>query len=187
MSPKKQRLTVLQKGFTLVELLIVVIILAILAAIVVPQFASSTDDAKVASLDTTLANMRSAIDLYYQQHGHYPGDAKATGSVTCAGTVGDGDITTPALRAQAFMSQLSMYTNAAGEACSAPNPSAEFKYGPYLKKNALPDNPIGTSNALAIETLGDLIMTGAAAPGLGWKFDVTSGKFIADHTGYLDH
>ena len=42
------------KGFTLVELLIVVIILALLAAIVIPQFASSTDDAKIASLDTSL-------------------------------------------------------------------------------------------------------------------------------------
>ncbi len=59
----------IQQGFTLVELLIVVIILALLAAIVVPQFASSTDDAKLASLDTTLSNVRSAIDLYYQQHG----------------------------------------------------------------------------------------------------------------------
>ena len=62
-----------QKGFTLVELLIVVIILALLAAIVVPQFASSTDDAKVSSLDTTLGNVRSVIDLYNQQHGAYPG------------------------------------------------------------------------------------------------------------------
>jgi len=53
------------KGFTLVELLIVVIILALLAAIVVPQFASSTDDAKLASLDTTLGNVRSAVDLYF--------------------------------------------------------------------------------------------------------------------------
>ncbi len=67
----------IQKGFTLVELLIVVIILALLAAIVVPQFASSTDDAKLASLDTTLSNLRAAIDLYYQQHGAYPGELTA--------------------------------------------------------------------------------------------------------------
>ena len=67
----KRVITTIQKGFTLVELLIVVIILALLAAIVVPQFASSTDDAKMASLDTTLSNMRAAIDLYYQQHGEY--------------------------------------------------------------------------------------------------------------------
>ena len=74
-----------QRGFTLVELLIVVIILAILAAIVVPQFASSTEDAKISALDSTLANIRSAIDLYYQQHGHYP-SAVASGGGTCAGT-----------------------------------------------------------------------------------------------------
>lgn len=61
----------IQQGFTLVELLIVVIILAILAAIVVPQFSAATDDAKLSALDTTLANMRSSIDLYYQQHGKY--------------------------------------------------------------------------------------------------------------------
>ncbi|MGF1615108.1 MAG: type IV pilin protein, partial [Gammaproteobacteria bacterium] len=57
-------------GFTLVELLIVVVILAILAAVAVPQFTRSTDDAKLSALDSTLSRMRSAIDLYYQQHGH---------------------------------------------------------------------------------------------------------------------
>ena len=57
----------IEKGFTLVELLIVVIILAIVAAIVVPQFASSTEDANVSSLDTTLVNMRTAIELYHSR------------------------------------------------------------------------------------------------------------------------
>ena len=81
-----------QKGFTLVELLIVVIILAILAAIVVPQFASSTDDAKISSLDSTLSNMRSAVDLYRQQHTAYPGDVTAVPDVAspCSGTPGTG-------------------------------------------------------------------------------------------------
>ena len=46
------------KGFTLVELLIVVIILAILAAIVVPQFSSSTTDAKESALDANLGGSR---------------------------------------------------------------------------------------------------------------------------------
>ena len=73
------------------ELLIVVIILALLAAIVVPQFASSTDDAKLSSLDTTLSNMRAAIDLYYQQHGAYPGKNTAVSTYACAGTAGTGD------------------------------------------------------------------------------------------------
>ena len=59
----------INKGFTLVELLVVVVILAILAGIVVPQFASSTDDAESAAVDYTLSTVRVAIDLYYQQPG----------------------------------------------------------------------------------------------------------------------
>ena len=53
-----------QSGFTLVELLIVAIILAILAAIVVPQFASSTNDARASALRSNVSNIRGAIDLY---------------------------------------------------------------------------------------------------------------------------
>ena len=47
-----------EQGFTLVELLIVVIILAIMSAIAIPQFSSSTEDAKVSSLETNLAELR---------------------------------------------------------------------------------------------------------------------------------
>jgi general secretion pathway protein G len=165
---------ILQRGFTLVELLIVVIILAILAAIVVPQFAVSTDEAKVSSLESTLVNMRGAIDLYYRQHGKYPSAAAATGA-TCpsSGTAGTGAINT----AQAFTDQLSMYTNAAGQACSTSDDT--FKYGPYLKKATLPANPVTGISTLVVVTTGNLNLTGSDTPA-GWKFDNKVGKFIAD-------
>ncbi len=70
-----------QEGFTLVELLIVVIILAILAAIIVPQFSAATDDATQSAYDTNIANIRSAIDLYRQQHNAYPGAVTSTALV----------------------------------------------------------------------------------------------------------
>ena len=94
---KKGLLSRERSGFTLVELLIVVIILAILAAIVVPQFATSTDDAKDAALDSTLANIRDVLDLYFAQHGEYP--AGLPDGKNAAGTEA------------AFISQLSLYTD----------------------------------------------------------------------------
>jgi len=168
----------IQKGFTLVELLIVVIILALLAAIVVPQFASSTDDAKAASLDTTLGNVRSAVDLYYQQHGAYPGALTAVPVAVCTGTTsGTGTGGAGAQGLQAFADQMSLYTEATGGACSVKD--ANFKFGPYLKKSTLPANPISTIATLAVVNTGDLDLAGSN-PAAGWRFDNVSGKFIAD-------
>lgn len=163
----------IMKGFTLVELLIVVIILAILAAIVVPQFASTTDDAKISALDSTLASVRSAIDLYYQQHGEYPAANLATGG-TCpnSGTAGTG----AAGSDLAFLSQLSMYTDKDGVACSTTD--ATFKFGPYLKTNKLPANPVTTDSTLVVTSAGNLNMTAGSKK--GWQFDTKTGKFIAD-------
>src|SRR5262245_23320624 len=56
-------------GFTLVEILIVVIILGILAAIVIPQFTNASQDARKSSLTSLLQTMRSQIELYKLQHG----------------------------------------------------------------------------------------------------------------------
>jgi len=182
----KQQIThQLQRGFTLVELLIVVIILAILAAIVVPQFASSTTDAEVSSLDTTLTNMRSAVDLYFQQHGEYPGALTAV-VATCpnSGTPGTGVAPTGTVGvAQTFLDQMSMYTDTDGKACSTTDTT--FKFGPYLKKKDLPSNPVSKTNALSVVAIGDLVMAGAS-PAAGWKFDVITGKFIANDSVNTD-
>ncbi len=60
------------RGFTLVEILIVVIILGILAAIVIPQFTNASSDARNSSVASTLQTMRSQIELFKIQHADTP-------------------------------------------------------------------------------------------------------------------
>ncbi len=168
---KRTRAELRRRGFTLVELLIVVIILAILAAIVVPQFASSTDDAKLAALDTTLSNTRSAVDLYFAQHGAYPSAA--------------GDGTNAAGTPAAFVSQLTLYTEASGDAATSKD--ATHVYGPYLRASTLPADPITNVASLVIvpaASAGTLPLTADAGDPGGWKFDNVTGQFIMNHGTY---
>ncbi len=159
-----------RSGFTLVELLIVVIILAILAAVVVPQFAASTDDAKAAALDTTLANLRASLDLYYQQHGEYPS--------------ANGDGTNAADSTAAFLAQLTQYTDSDGDASDTKD--ATHVYGPYLRKAVIPTEPMTESNALEIVTAGTLGMTASVGDPGGWKFDNQTGQLIVNDAAYDD-
>ncbi len=63
----------LNRGFTLVEILIVVVILGILAAIVVPQFTNAANDARAGNLATQLKSLQNQIELYAaQNNGAYP-------------------------------------------------------------------------------------------------------------------
>jgi general secretion pathway protein G len=176
-----------EKGFTLVELLIVVIILAILAAIVVPQFASTTDDARDSAADSTLAGMRAAIDLYYQQHTNsstgrnsYPGALTAVPVAACGGTAGNGAATGGAgtTAADAFMEQLSLYTDVNGGTCSQGD-DIVYRFGPYLKKPDVPSEPYTGVSLLTVVAAGDLLMPATAAPGPGgYLFDSDTGKII---------
>ena len=57
-----------RNAFTLIEVLIVVIIMAVLAATIIPQFSSSTEDAKSSTLDFNLHTIRSQIEMYKIHH-----------------------------------------------------------------------------------------------------------------------
>jgi general secretion pathway protein G len=159
-----------QHGFTLAELLIVVIILAILAAIVIPQFSSATVDAQESALDSNVNALRSAIDLYRVQHNaKFPGAVAATGATCTVGTAGTGAINT----AQAVIDQLTKYSSASGTTCSGADPTTLL--GPYLRKG-FPAEPINNSAAIAVATAGTPLAP-AAATG-GWSYDVKTGQIV---------
>lgn len=61
-----------EKGFTLIEVLVVVFILAILAAIVGPKILGRTDDAKIAEAKLQIKNLETALKLYKLDNGFFP-------------------------------------------------------------------------------------------------------------------
>ena len=61
-----------KRGFTLVEILIVVVILGILAAIVIPQFTNASQEAQASSVQSQLQTVRSQIELYRVKTGEVP-------------------------------------------------------------------------------------------------------------------
>src|SRR3954467_6313888 len=59
-------------GFTLVEIMVVVVILGILAATIIPQFVNTTKDAKVGAAKADIAQLKNAIDRFNINMDRYP-------------------------------------------------------------------------------------------------------------------
>src|SRR6185503_12365163 len=61
-----------QRAFTLIELLLVLVILGILAAIVVPRFSGRTEQARIAAAQSEIATFSTALDAFEVDNGYYP-------------------------------------------------------------------------------------------------------------------
>ena len=61
-----------QNGFTLVEMLLVLVILATLAAIVYPKVMGRSEQARVTAAQTQIANFKTALDAFEVDNGYYP-------------------------------------------------------------------------------------------------------------------
>lgn len=69
---KKQKRLIKIRGFTLIEVMVVVVILAILAAIVVPRIMRRPDEAKVVKAKQDVLAIENAMELYKLDNGFYP-------------------------------------------------------------------------------------------------------------------
>ncbi len=61
-----------QTGFTLIEVLLVVVIIGILVAVVMPKLSGRTKEAEIAAARSGIANISLALDLYEVDNGSYP-------------------------------------------------------------------------------------------------------------------
>ena len=135
-SAARRKTTSSARGFTIIEMLIVVVILGILATIIIPQFSNASINAKENTLKDELRYLRTQIVVYKAQHRDVP-PGYPNGDVTAAATAAD------------FVAQMTRPTS--DEGVVNPTASPIYKFGPYL--SAMPSNPLNQLNGVLI--IGD--------------------------------
>jgi general secretion pathway protein G len=154
----------IDRAFTLVEILIVVVILGILATVVIPQFSNASQQARENTLKDELQYLRTQVAVFKAQHQDVP-----------PGYPGGNPTATPTM--QNLNDQLTLYTdincNVAGQASSV------FAYGPYLSQ--LPANSI--NGMTTFETVGNNQPMPAADGTTGWIYQPQTQTIIANVPG----
>ena len=76
------------RGFTLIELMVVIVILSLLAVLVGPKIIGRSDDAKVADAKVQIRNLETALKLYKLDSGNYPSTEQGLGALVAKPTSG---------------------------------------------------------------------------------------------------
>jgi len=140
------------RAFSLIELVIVVVIMGVIAAIAIPRMGSAADNAKNNALKGNLDELQRAVDLYTGEHAGQAPAVEPDGSVTGTPNTVIARLLLP--------SDVNGTLNSSGV------------LGPYLR--FWPINPINGSNRLRID--------GIPAPSnqAGWRYDSTSNAIQSD-------
>ncbi len=162
----------MKRGFTLIEVMVVLVVFGIMLMIVFPQFMGISANAKESALSTDCSALRSAIEFYAHQHGGvYPGVKDSASGNEVAGD---------AAAVTSFIDQLSKYSNSKGMT-SATLDRTNYPLGPYLRRG-LPLNPMNGKSTLNVIHSGEN-WPGAGDDGYGWVFDPKTGRMAPGCSG----
>jgi general secretion pathway protein G len=156
-----------RRAFTLIEILIVIVILGIVAAIVFPELSSASRQAREGVCKDSVRFMREQITRYMIQHDDDPPGYPPGGNILTVPTEAN------------FIDQMTRYTDAVSNASGSY--SNQYKFGPYLTK--IPENPLSSKAGILVVANGAPIPAPDLSQPYGWIYKPETLQFIPNIPG----